>query len=136
MDDQFWRFLKCFHLLGFDLDVTSGVTLSLLNSHIAQFKCGDVAGIWAKVAKEVESFNQNAGTVTLETISSEIKAAFLEHAPVSHIPTEFLKKIEAKDVVDFSKGDIPNTLAMASLLGSWNDKTKGDLNIIKRLFEP
>jgi len=30
-DEQFWQFLKCFHLLGFDLDVTSGVTLSLLN---------------------------------------------------------------------------------------------------------
>ena len=28
-DEQFWKFLKCFHLLGFDLDATSGVTLSL-----------------------------------------------------------------------------------------------------------
>jgi hypothetical protein len=134
-DEQLWKFLKCFHLLGFDLDVTSGVTLSLLNSHIAQFKCGDVAGVWAKIAKEVAFSNQNAGTLTLETISKEVKTAFSEHAPVSHIPKEFLKKVEAQDLADFSKGKIPDTIALASLLGSWNDKAKGDMEIFKRLFE-
>lgn len=135
LDDQFWQFLKSFHLLGFDLDVTSGVTMSLLNSHIAQFKCGDIAGTWSKVAKEVESFNKNAGTITLETISTEIKNAFSEHAPVSHMPTEFLDKIKAKEVIDFSKGETPDAVALASLLGSWNEKSDGDKEIIKRLVE-
>jgi hypothetical protein len=134
-DEQLWQFLNCFHMLGFDLDIKSGVTLSLLNSHIAQFKCGDVTGIWAKIAKEVASFNQNAGTITLEKISKEIKAAFSEHAPVSHIPKEFLKELEAKQTADFSKGESPNAIALASLLGSWNEKTKGDMEVIKRLFE-
>ena len=134
-DEQLWQFLNCFHMLGFDLDIKSGVTLSLLNSHIAQFKCGDVMGVWAKIAKEVASFNQNAGTITLETISKEIKAAFSEHAPVSHIPKEFLKELEAKQAADFSKGESPNTIALASLLGSWSEKTKGDMEVIKKLFE-
>jgi hypothetical protein len=133
--EQFWQFLKCFYLLGYDLDVTSGVTLSLLNSHIGQFKCGDVAGTWARVAKEIEFFNQNAGTITIETISKEIKVTFSEHAPVSQIPAEFLEKLEAREKADFSKGEIPNALALASLLGSWNDKSKGDLEIIKKLIE-
>ncbi len=34
-DEQLWNFLKRFHLLGYDLDIESGVTLSLLNSHIS-----------------------------------------------------------------------------------------------------
>ena len=134
-EEQLWKFLKCFHLLGFDLDANSGITLALLHSHIAQFKCGDVAGVWAKIAKEVASFNQNAGTITLDTLPAEIKFAFGEHAPVSHIPKEFLEKIEAKGTVDASKGDISNALAFASLLGSWNDKSKGDLNAIKKIVE-
>ena len=50
-DEQLWKFLKCFHLLGFDLDITSGVTLSLLNSHIAKFKCGDVAAFGRKLQR-------------------------------------------------------------------------------------
>ena len=135
-DEQLWQFLKCFHLLGFDLDVASGMTLALLNSHISQFKCGDVAGIWAKIAKEVASCNQNAGTITLETISKDIKAAFAEHAPASHMPAEFLQLAEPAESVDFSEGDIPNTLAVASLIGSWSEKSEGDLAVIKKLFEP
>ena len=134
-NEELWKFLKCFHMLGFDLDVTSGVTLSLLNSHIAQFKCGDIAGVWSKISKEVAFFNQNGGTITLETISKDVKSAFSEHAPVSHIPKEFLEKIEAKETVDASTGDISNALAFASLLGSWNDKSKGDLDAIKKIVE-
>ena len=33
-DDELWEFLKSFHILSYDLDVKSGVTLSLLMSHI------------------------------------------------------------------------------------------------------
>ena len=35
-EDQLWRFMKCFHVLGYDFDVRSGVTLSLVQSHISQ----------------------------------------------------------------------------------------------------
>ena len=134
-DEQLWKFLKCFHLLGFDLDITSGVTLSLLNSHIAQFKCGDVVGVWAKITKEVAFSNQNAGTLTLETISKEIKTAFSEHAPVSHIPKEFLKKAETQDSADFSKGKIPTQLRSHHFLALGMIKRRATWKCIKRLFE-
>jgi len=111
------------------------MTMSLLNSHIAQFKCGDIAGTWAKVAKEVESFNKDAGTITLETISPEIRNSFSEHAPVSHMPAEFLEKTKTKEIIDLSKGKTPDAIALASLLGSWNEKSDGDKDIIKRLVE-
>jgi hypothetical protein len=134
-DEQLWRFLKSFHLLGYDLDTKSGVTLSLLNSHIAQFNCGDILGAWTKIAKEVESFNQNAGTITLETISEEIKHAFCERAPIRYMPPELLERTEEKQEADFTQGQMPKTLAIASLLGSWNDKSSGDLDAIKKLIE-
>jgi len=66
-NENLWRFLKSFHLLGYDLDIVSGVTLSLLNSHIAQFAVDDVLELWTRVRSEVASFNENAGTITRET---------------------------------------------------------------------
>ena len=35
--DECWQFLKSFHLLGYDLDIQAGVTLSLLHSIVGQF---------------------------------------------------------------------------------------------------
>lgn len=136
-DQQLWEFLRSFHLLGYDLDLKSGVTLSLLNSHIAQFAPGDIAGTWAKIAKEVESFNQNAGTITAETMSHDILSAFRERVPPAKIPTELLKQ-EATNVTT-RKAEYPddqaNALMLATLLGSWNEKGEGDRNVIRRLLE-
>src|SRR5262245_11904015 len=70
-DENLWRFLKAFHLLAYDLDIASGVTLSLVKSHIAQFAADNVVELWAKVVDEISSFNQNAGTITTETLSRE-----------------------------------------------------------------
>jgi hypothetical protein len=134
-DEQLWQFLKRFHLLGYDLDMKSGVTISLLHSHMTQFNCGDIVAIWAKIAKEVESFNQNAGTITLDTISSEIRGAFCERSPLTHIPAELLKATQAPQPVEFTKGEVPNVLAIAALVGSWNDKQPGDMEVIKKLIE-
>jgi hypothetical protein len=136
-DQQLWEFLRIFHLLGYDLDLKSGVTLSLLNSHIAQFTPGDIAGTWAKIAKEVESFNQNAGTITAETMSHDILSAFRERVPPAKIPSELLNQ-EATNVAT-RKAEYPddqaNALMLANLLGSWIEKGEGDRNVIQRLLE-
>ena len=135
-DEQLWMFLKSFHLLGYDFDVTSGVTLSLLNSHIAQFDCDDISGLWAKVANYVASSNHNAGTITHDTISDEIKDAFAKRISVAQIPEKLLKKrkvSERKSV--FPAGDKGNALMYANLLGSWIDKSDGDMDAIQKLIE-
>ncbi|HWD94409.1 MAG TPA: hypothetical protein VG938_18905 [Verrucomicrobiae bacterium] len=134
-DESLWLFLKSFRLLGYDLDEKSGVTLSLLHSHLAQFQCGDAPGLWAKIAEEVESFNQNAGTITIETLSSEIKMSLSQHAPVAHIPAELLKQGAAATAAEFIQGEKGNVLALASLLGAWNEKSQGDQEAIKRLLD-
>src|SRR5205085_8812077 len=52
-DDELWQFLKSFHLLGYDLDIKSGVALSLVLSHISQFTDTNISELWATVAREV-----------------------------------------------------------------------------------
>jgi hypothetical protein len=75
-DRQVWEFLKVFHLIGYDLDTESGGTLSLLHSLIAQYSNEDVPSVWARVVDAVQTSNQNAGTVTLETLPEEIRTKF------------------------------------------------------------
>lgn len=135
-DEQLLSFLKSFHLLGYDLDVESGVTLSLLNSHVAQFDCGDISGLWAKVSRHVASSNQNAGTITHDTIPDEIKTAFAKRVSVAHIPERLLKKKKAAEKKSvFPAGDEANALMYATLLGSWSDKSDGDMDTIQKLIE-
>ena len=75
-DKQFWEFLKAFHLIGYDLDADSGSTLSLLQSLIAQYSKETVSQLWARIVGAVQEANQNAGTLTLETIPVDIRTAF------------------------------------------------------------
>ena len=137
-DDELWRFLKAFHLLGYDLDVRSGVTLSLLLSHMSQFENINISDVWAAIGREVSSFNQNAGTLTLETISKEVKAAFSQPLRHETIPEEFTKPPKsdaAEDQPEYSKGEHADAIAFASLLGAWNEKKEGDREVIRKLIE-
>lgn len=75
-DKQLWEFLKVFHLIGYDLDTESGSTLSLLHSLIAQYTNESAASLWARIVDAVQISNQNAGTITLETLPEDIRTAF------------------------------------------------------------
>lgn len=75
-DKQLWEFLKAFHLIGYDLDIESGSTLSLLHSLIAQYANESALSLWARIVDAVQISNQNAGTITLETLPEDIRTAF------------------------------------------------------------
>lgn len=75
-DRKFWEFLKSFHLIGYDLDTESGSTLSLLHSLIAQYSNEAASSLWTRVVDAVQVANQNAGTLTLETLPEDIRTSF------------------------------------------------------------
>ncbi len=136
-NEQLWQFLKSFHVLGYDLDVASGVTLSLLKSHIGQFAADDASDLWASVAKEVGSFNQSAGTITIETLSEELRSAFTRRAQPEMIPTEFLKAAHQQPPSSAGHAlpaEYENAIAFASIIGAWNDKVQGDAEVIRKLI--
>jgi hypothetical protein len=73
---ELWKFLKIFHLIGYDLDTEAGGTLSLLHSLIAQYSNEAAPFLWARVVDAVQAVNQSAGTLTLETLPEDIRIAF------------------------------------------------------------
>lgn len=74
-DEVLWRFLKCFNLIGYDLDSVTGSLLPLLHSLIKKnIYDSDVDGLWSKIVLAVQSANQNVGTLSLATIPENVLA--------------------------------------------------------------
>jgi len=129
-DDLLWRFLKSFHLLIYDLDI-EGVTQSLLHSLIEQHSRNNANAIWAEIKDHVEQENENAGCITVDSIPEEIRCKF-KTVPVEVIPEDFVKNTEVL-IMDWNRHIYSRELAIASILGSWNENTEADKVIVSKL---
>lgn len=136
-DEQVWLFLRSFHVLGYDLDVRAGVTISLVKSHLRQSSSTGVDGLWAMVFEEVSSYDQNAGTLTRDNLSSEILEAFEPPAArVEPLPEVIAPPPPPSPPGAVSPFDGPHADALmyASLLGAWSGKSDGDEQAIETLL--
>ena len=135
-DDLFWRFLKSFHLLGYDLDIRSGVMLSLLHSMIKQFNTDQANAIWSQIVSEVQSKNQNAGTITKELLPEELTSIF-EEKPVKKIPVRLTaptigSKLSSIELA-ISQSIYPKELVFSCLIGSWSEENLEDVSMISKI---
>ncbi len=130
--DDLYDFLNHFHLLGYDLGGEFGVVLSLLHSHISQFQQQYPQWVWARVVDVVQTWNQNAGTITPEKLPGDLMDAFKEKA-VAKIPEEF-KAAQEKPKTDWTQHPDATYLVLAVLLGSWQDKKQSDRDAITHLL--
>jgi hypothetical protein len=128
-DDQLWSFLRSYHLLGFDLDIQSGVIHSLLHSLIHQFSENNAPEVWALIVDEVQTAGQNAGTVQLGSLSSGLRNHFSRVRTVT-IPSD-LTEIP-REVKAFGEISHPTEFAKAVLLGGWSDSSTADQEAISQ----
>lgn len=124
-DDQLWRFMKCFHFLGYDLDIRMGVTLSLLHSLIGQYSPENAQNIWRQIVEEIQSVNKNAGTLIIESFSSDVLRAF-ERRAIQTIPKELLPTVPSEFERDLSSIEYASELAIAMLAGAWDEANDND----------
>jgi hypothetical protein len=129
-NEEVFAFMRHFHLLGYDLDIKTGVTLSLLHSLIGQYAENDVQDIWARVIDEVQSANQNAGTITVGSLPEEIRSAF-RRAYARSMPPELVRT--PLQTTDWNLIQYASELAVANLLGSWSEKSDADKSIVSKL---
>ncbi len=129
--EQLWRFLKYFHLLIYDLDI-KGVTLSLLHSLIGQYTQENVSALWAQLKDKVEWESENSGVISLDSFSDDIMSAF-QKRPAETIPSELAKTPLPAVTVDWKRAKYVSELAIATLLGSWNEKSDADILIASQL---
>jgi hypothetical protein len=131
-DDKLWRFMKSFYLLGYDLDVKAGITLSLLQSLIGQYSQENARALWLQLMDEVQSANQNAGTIKLDSLPEDLKSAFKKKV-IETIPADFTRPLSVPVAVDWSKVQYASELAVATLIGSWDENFRGDRPFVEQL---
>jgi hypothetical protein len=131
-DEQIWQFLKSFYLLGYDLDIKAGVTHSLLNSLIKQYSSNEVNFIWSQILAEVSYQNQNAGTISFESLPDHLKKPF-EKLQINIIPQDYVKNPK-KEKINWFESQYQSELAIACLIGSWNEENESDITIIEKLI--
>ena len=130
--DELYNFLNHFHLLGYDLGNEVGVVLSLLHSHISQFQQQYPQWVWSRVVDIVQTWNQDAGTITPGKLPEDLLEAFKQKA-VTEMPEEF-KATEENPKTDWAQHPDATYLAFAVLIGAWNEKSNCDLEAITQLL--
>ncbi|MEK4058503.1 MULTISPECIES: hypothetical protein [Paenibacillus] len=127
-----YAFLNHFYVLGYDLGNEEGVVLSLLHSHISQYQKANPQFIWARIVDFVQTWNQNAGTITLARIPEDLKDVFKEPS-LTYIPADLIISPEESNI-DWSKNTYARVIALVNLIGAWEEKNEADIDIINLLF--
>ena len=127
-----YLFLNHFHLLGYDLGKEVGVVLSLLHSHISQFNIDSPSWAWGRIVDVVQTWNQDAGTITPEKIPEDLREAFKQRV-YEVIPNEFSAAQLPSDKPDWNQHGYASDLVIANLLGAWNEKNAADLEVVRQL---
>ncbi|MEQ8268300.1 MAG: hypothetical protein RH982_13985 [Parvibaculum sp.] len=131
-DNQFWEFLKAFHILNYDLDIEFGVNIALLNSLIGQYDVQAVRAIWAQLLEKIQSLNQSAGMVTRATLPDDIVDAFSRKKVIS-IPGGMVRAALSTGYPSVSSLAYADVLAVAQLIGSWDEQNENDREIISTI---
>jgi hypothetical protein len=119
-EEQFFQFLRHFHLLGYDLDIEHSVTKSLLHSHISQYQGGLSSLAWSRILEFVQQKNKHAAPITKDNIPEDLLEMFKEKAAV-----EFPKDLASKTsqpITNWSSHSDASFVALALLIGAWNEK--------------
>jgi hypothetical protein len=130
--DDLYNFLKHFYLIGYDLDNEYGVVLSLLHSHISQFQQQYPQWVWSRVVDFVQTWNQDAGTITPNNLSEDLKEAFKQKIVVE-IPEEF-KAGQEIHKTDWTQHPDATYICLAVLIGSWQEKNNSDIEAITQFL--
>lgn len=130
--DELYDFLNHFQLLGYDLDNEFGVVLSLLHSHISQFQQQYPQWLWSRIVEIVQAWNQDAGTIMVSKLPDDLLNAFKQKA-MAEIPIEF-KAVQEKPKPDWIHHPDATYLALAILIGAWQDKSQYDIEAITQLL--
>ncbi len=131
-DGEFFAFLKSFNVLGYDLGVHNCVVLPLLQSHIAQLNPEMADWVWPRIVTYVQSVNRNAGKVTRSSLPEEVRTAL---APRSTLLFPEQLRTPPRTTSTISAAPDPTLIALAALIGSWEEANAADAEIVSTLVD-
>lgn len=129
-DEEFFSFLRHFHILSYDLDIKAGVVLALLHSLISKCSTENVGNLWGRIVREVQTFNKTSGEITIGNLPEDLLNSF---KPVESIPTVLTVPPSQTTHTDWNQHQNAADLEVANLLGSWDENSAADITIIEKL---
>jgi hypothetical protein len=131
-EEEFWAFLKAFNILNYDLDIEQGVNIALINSLISQYDVETVRSVWAQLLDQIQMINQNAGVVIPESLPESIVDAF-KRRRVETIPKGMARAAIIATAPRPRAAPYSNELALAQLIGAWDDRNQYDRQIVEAI---
>lgn len=133
-DAELFEFLRHFHLFGYDLDSPSSINFSLLLSHIGQISQENTHNLWSRLVGEISNTNQNSGVITFSNLSSDLKSMF-QKKPIETAPSELAQSPLLPTNPNWNTDPNAQALAIANLVGSWNENSAADKAAIGLLWK-
>ena len=126
-------FLKHFYHLGYDLGEREGVVLSLITSHISQYRPQDSHAVWSQVLEYTGTMNHGSGTITADTLPEDISELFTRTSDIE-IPKEISTQLSINtQAASWNNQDFSQDLALLSLVGSWNASCESDCSVLEAI---
>lgn len=130
--EDLYSFLNHFYILDYDLGNEYGIVLSLLHSHISQFQQRDPQLVWSRIVDVVQTWDKNAGTITRDKLPEDLLETFVKKA-MREMPEAF-KIPEERSKTDVAQHPDATYLALATLVGAWNEKNKYDIEVVSQML--
>lgn len=139
-DDELWRFLRAYHLVGYDLDQDTGGDEVIFKSLLTQFTAVD--DLWNTINVEVGKFSVSAGTLTQANLPVPIREALKERVhreqlavpgPKPSLTISPAPTIAPAPAPEPFTGTIADALVAAALTGGWSEKSAADLAILQKI---
>ena len=125
-------FFRHLHLLCYDLGSDDGTTLPLIFSHFSQFDISSPEQIWGALVECVQTWNQDAGTITKGNLPQHLIDAFKQTRTVTS-PDSALSSQQPQEASDWSQHRKAPALSKALLLGAWDENREADLEIVQAI---
>jgi hypothetical protein len=119
-DESLVKFLRHFHLLGYDLNIENSVTKSLLHSHISQYRKELPTVAWLRIVEFVQKMNTHAATITKSNLPEDLLELFKEKVSIE-FPKELAVKAMTQSITDWAVHADASLIVIALLIGAWDE---------------
>jgi len=130
-DGELYSFLRHYRVLVYDLAVDSGVTLSLLHSHLSLDGGEKPLQLWGRVVEYVQRRNARAGVITFDSLPRDIQD--IRHKRAMSVQPASLQQPTLGFLTATANIATSRSLALVALVGSWDDREGADKEVVSHL---
>lgn len=126
-DEDIFCFLKRFYLMVFDLDIIGSVNKFLLQTLLSQYYEGQA--VLEYLQDVSQEYNINACSITKQDVDKKLsQKKFAKIRPINIIPDQLKPGAVLNDNANIKE------LALANLIGSWDENNENDRSIIAKII--